>query len=133
MKHESIVVVYDSCQAIAEEIADKLGAETVSVQSINSRQVENSRSFVLAVECQDNGHLTPHWQYASQTLLCSSLSGKNFAVFVALGNSQEIRSEMDALCNGLRQSGGHVVGDQPYKSSPEWNADNWVCSISPNL
>jgi hypothetical protein len=29
MKHESIVVVYDSCQAIAEEIADKLGAETV--------------------------------------------------------------------------------------------------------
>ena len=34
MKHESIVVVYDSCQAIAEEIADKLGAETVSVQSM---------------------------------------------------------------------------------------------------
>ena len=31
MKHESIVVVYDSCLAIAEEIADKLGAETVSV------------------------------------------------------------------------------------------------------
>ena len=28
MKHESIVVVYDSCQAIAEEIANKLGAET---------------------------------------------------------------------------------------------------------
>ena len=58
MKHESIVVVYDSSlhgqsdplgddmkrlpeqerssgQAIAEEIADKLGAETVSVQSMN--------------------------------------------------------------------------------------------------
>ena len=33
MRHESIVVVYDSCQAIAEEIADKLGAETVSVQN----------------------------------------------------------------------------------------------------
>ena len=33
MKHESIVVVYDSCQAIAEEIADKLGAETISVQN----------------------------------------------------------------------------------------------------
>ena len=35
MKHESIVVVYDSGQAIAEEIADKLGAETISVQSVN--------------------------------------------------------------------------------------------------
>ena len=52
MKHESIVVVYDSCQAIAEEIADKLGAETVSVQSMNVRQIENSQSLVLAVEAR---------------------------------------------------------------------------------
>ena len=57
MKHESIVVVYDSCQAIAEEIADKLGAETVSVQSMNVRQIENSQSLVLAVEFQDGGNL----------------------------------------------------------------------------
>ncbi len=49
MKHESIVVVYDSCQAIAEEIADKLGAEILSVQSINVRQIENSQSLVLSV------------------------------------------------------------------------------------
>ena len=48
MKHESIVVVYDSCQAIAEEIAEKLGAETVSVQSMNVRQIENSQSLVLS-------------------------------------------------------------------------------------
>ena len=41
MKHESIVVVYDSCQAVAEAIADKLGAETFSVQSLNNRQIEN--------------------------------------------------------------------------------------------
>jgi len=58
MKHESIVVVYDSCQAIAEEIADKLGAETVSVQSMNQRQVANSQSFVLAVEFQPESPLT---------------------------------------------------------------------------
>ena len=62
MKHESIVVVYDSCQAIAEEIADKLGAETVSVQSMNIRQIENSQSLVLAVEFQADGPLSPHWQ-----------------------------------------------------------------------
>ena len=64
MKHESIVVVYDSCQAIAEEIADKLGAETVSVQSLNNRQIENCQSLVLAVEFQSDGPLSPHWQYA---------------------------------------------------------------------
>ena len=40
MKHKSIVVVYDSYQAIAEEIADKLGAETISIQSMNVRQIE---------------------------------------------------------------------------------------------
>ena len=50
MRHESIVVVYDSCQAIAEEIADKLGAETFSVQSLNARNIGNSQSFVLATE-----------------------------------------------------------------------------------
>ena len=65
MKHESIVVVYDSCQAIAEEIADKLGAETISVQSMNIRQIENCQSLVLAVEFQSDGQLSPHWQYAS--------------------------------------------------------------------
>ena len=56
MKHESIVVVYDSCQAVAEEIADKLGAETVSVQSLNNRQIENCQSLVLAVEFQTDGY-----------------------------------------------------------------------------
>ena len=64
MKHESIVVVYDSCQAIADEIADKLGAETISVQSMNIRQIENSQSLVLAVEFQADGQLTSHWMYA---------------------------------------------------------------------
>ena len=67
MKHESIIVIYDSCQAIAEEIADKLGAETVSVQSVNARQVANANSFILAVEFMADGSMTPHWQYACQT------------------------------------------------------------------
>ena len=60
MKHESIIVIYDSCQAIAEEIADKLGAETVSVQSVNARQVANANSFILAVEFMADGSMTPH-------------------------------------------------------------------------
>ena len=66
MNHESIVVVYGSCQAIAEEIAGMSGAETVSVRSMNVRQVENRQSLVLAAEFQDGGNLSPHWLYASQ-------------------------------------------------------------------
>ena len=133
MKHGSIVVVYDSCQAIAEEIADKLGAETVSVQSINVRQIENSQSLVLAVEFQDGGNLSPHWQYASQLFRGASLSGKNLAVMVALGNRHDNGIYADAFCRGLKENGAHIVGDYLYADSPKCNLNNWICAISPNL
>ena len=132
MKHESIIVVYDSCQAVAEEIAGMLGAETVSVQSVNSRHIENSHSFVLAVEYQSDGQLTPHWQYAFQTICKADLSGKCFAVFIALGNSQD-HCSCNELCAALEHNKAQIVGEHPYAGNPEWNLDNWVCSISPNL
>ena len=133
MKHESIVVVYDSCQAIAEEIADKLGAETISVQSLNNRQIENCQSLVLAVEFQSDGPLSPHWQYASQMLRGSSLSGKNVAVMVALGNSQDNSIYAKSFLSELRQNGAHIVGEQLYAGMSGGNTDNWICSVSPNL
>ena len=133
MKHESIVVVYDSCQAIAEEIADKLGAETISVQSMNYRQVANSQSLILAVEFQADGMLTPHWQFASQMLRANNLNGKNIAVFVAMGSKQDNGTNANAFCSDLKESGARIVCDHPYAGTPEWNLDNWVCAISPNL
>ena len=132
MKHESIIVVYDSCQAIAEEIADLLGAESISVQSVNNRHVENGQSFVLAVEYQADGHLTPHWQYAFQTFCRTDLNGKNIAIFVALGNIQDHGAGKE-LCEELRKGRANIVGDLPNAGSPQWNLDDWVCSISPNL
>ena len=133
MKHESIVVMYDSCQAIAEEIADKLGAETVSVQSMNIRQIENSQSLVLAVEFQPGGQLTPHWLYAYLNFHSVSLKGKNIAVFVTLGNKHDDDHVAKELCNKLKENGAHIVGDLLYVGTPEWNLNNWVCAISPNL
>ena len=133
MKHESIVVVYDSCQAIAEEIADKLGVETVSVQGMNARHIGNSQSFVLAVEFQSDGQLSQHWQYACQLFRGVSLSGKNVAVFVALGNSHDHDTAAETFCKELRNRGAHIVGELSYVGSPQWNTDNWVCIVSPNL
>jgi len=133
MKHESIVVVYDSCQAIAEEIADRLGAEIVSVQSVNARHVENSQSFVLALEFQADGLLTPHWQYACQTFKGTSLSGKHVAMFVALGNSIDHAAAAESVRKALKACGAHVVGQPAFVSSPQWNTDNWACIVSPNL
>ena len=133
MKHESIVVVYDSGQAIAEQIADKLGAESVSVQSLNSRLIENSRSLVLATEFLADGLLTPHWQYACQLFRGVGLSGKSLAVLVTLGNKRDNGIYVDAFCNELRENGAHLVGDRLYADSPGCNLDDWVCSVSPNL
>ena len=133
MKHESIVVVYDSCQAIAEEIADKLGAETVSVQSMNVRQIENCQSLVLAVEFLADGLLSPHWQYASQMFRGVSLNGKNLAVMVALGNRYDSGIYADAFCRELKENGARIVGDYLYADSSKCNLNNWICAISPNL
>ena len=133
MKHESIIVVYDSCQAIAEEIADKLGAETVSVQSMTNRHVENSQSIVLAIEFQTNGMLTPHWQYAFLTLREVNLKGKNVAVFVAFGNKHDDGLVAKEFCDGLKENGAHIVGEQFYVNTHEQSLDNWICAISPNL
>ena len=133
MKHESIVVVYDSCQAIAEEIADKLGAETVSVQSINNRQIENSQSFILAVEFQSAGQLTPHWLYAYLNFHAVNLKGKKIAVFIALGNKYDDDYVAKDICDKLKEAGAHIVGELQYAGTSGWNLDNWVCAISPNL
>ena len=133
MKHESIIVVYDSCLAMAEKIADKLGAETVSVQSMNIRQVENCQSFVLAVEFIANGQMAPHWQYAFLTFREVSLKGKNFAVFVALGNKHDNGRVAKEFCDGLKENGAHIVGELLFANTHEQSLDNWICAISPNL
>ena len=133
MKHESIVVVYDSGLAIAEEIADKLGAETISVQSVNNRQIENCQSLVLAVEFQADGFLTPHWQYAYLMLSEKDLSGKNVAVVVTQGAKRDCGTITKEFCNRLREKGARIVGDQLYSSTTGQKLENWICAISPNL
>ena len=133
MKHESIVVVYDSGQAIAEEIADKLGAETISVQSVNNRQIENCQSLVLAVEFQSDGFLTPHWQYVYLLLSEVNLGGKNIAVVVAQGNKRDSGTITKEFCDRLRGKGAHIIGDQLYTGISGRNLENWICAISPNL
>ena len=133
MKHESIVVVYDSGLAIAEEIADKLVAETISVQSVNNRQIENCQSLVLAVEFQSDGFLTPHWQYVYLLLSEVNLSGKNIAVVVAQGNKRDSGTITKEFCDRLRGKGAHIIGDQLYTGISGRNLENWICAISPNL
>ena len=77
--------------------------------------------------------LTPHWQYAFLTLREVNLKGKNVAVFVAFGNKHDDGLVAKEFCDGLKENGAHIVGDQLYAGTSGWNLDNWVCAISPNL
>ena len=132
MRKESIIVVYGSNLAIAEEIADKLGAETLSVEHLSRRNIENSRSMILGIDLHPDGQLTPSWQYARQLLQQEDLSGKVFAEYVALGTWREYATA-DEFCDMLKKQGAHVVSDIQYVASPQWNTDYWIGTVSPSM
>ena len=131
MRKESIIVVYDSCQATAEEIADKLGAEPVSVQALNHRMVESARNFVLCVTLEGNGQLPVLWLYGWQTLLGNDIHGKGVAVLILNGNHSNW--VVDSFCEDMRKSGAHMIGDVFFADSDQERMDCWIASISPNI
>lgn len=132
MRKESIIVVYGSNQAIAEEIAEKLGAETLSVEHLGRRNIENSRSIILGIDLHPDGQLTPSWQYAHQLFQQEDLSGKAFAEYVALGTWQEYAAA-DEFCKMLKAHGARMVNDIQYVASPQWNTDYWIGTVSPSM
>ena len=133
MRKESTIVVYDSCQATAEEIADKLGAEPVCVQALNLRMVESARNFILCITVEENGKLPVLWLYGWQALLKSDNQGKGFAMLVFQGENGHSNWLIDNFCMDLRNSGAHMIGGVLYADSDQWSKDCWIASISPNL
>ena len=133
MRKESIIVVYDNCQATAEEIADKLGGEPVNVQSLNQRMVNSARNLILGITIQDDGQLTPSWAYGKQLLTSENLQGKTIAVFVSGGKENVEDENLNKLFHSLKQCGAHLAGDVFRPGTSQWNMDYWIASISPNL
>ena len=133
MRKESIIVVYDNCQATAEEIAYKLGGEPVNVQSLNQRMLNSARNLVLGITFQENGQLTPSWIYGKQFLTNENLKGKAIAVFISGDNTREEEENITNLCSSLKQCGAHLAGEIFHSDSNQWHMDCWIASISPNL
>ena len=132
MRKESILVVYDSCQATAEEISNKLGAEPVSVQVLNPRMLESARNFVLCITLEGDGQIPILWLYEWQTLLYNNINSKGIAILVNSAGS--VNSwVVDNLCEDLRKNGAHIVVQVFYTGSKQWSLDDWIASISPNL
>ena len=146
MRHESISVIYDSSLAIADEIADKLGAQTLSVQSLTLRCIESCHSFILGIEFMSDDDLTPRWLYGFQMLLSQDLKGKVFAVYVASGNHRE-HVVIKGICDMLKERGARIISDILYVDSSQVKTmvstdrpmvstnrlDDWIGTISPNI
>lgn len=131
MRTESIIVVYESNPSLAEEIAYRLGAMTMSVRELNHHNIKNSKSMILGIDLTSDGQLTPSWEDALQILRRENLEGKVFAEYVALGNEQD--HDVEDISNMLREQGARVISNVQYAVSPQWNIDSWTGMLSPSM
>ena len=112
------LVVYGSstgtCQAIAEKIGEKLGAEVVDVASLTDEQVNEAENLILGTSTWGAGELQDDWYDGVEKLKSADLSGKTVALF-GCGDSE---SYSDTFCGGMEEiysavseKGAKVIGE----------------------
>ncbi len=112
------LVVYGSstgtCQAIADKIGEKLGAEVVDVANLTDSQVSEAENLVLGTSTWGAGELQDDWYDGIEKLKAADLSGKTVALF-GCGDSD---SYSDTFCGGMEEiysavteKGAKVVGE----------------------
>lgn len=112
------LVVYGSstgtCQAIAEKIGEKLGAEVVDVASLTDGQINEAENLILGTSTWGAGELQDDWYDGVEKLKGTDLSGKTVAIF-GCGDSE---SYSDTFCGGMEdiysavsEKGAKVVGE----------------------
>lgn len=110
------VVVYGSstgtCEAIAEKIGAKLGAEVVNVQDLNG-DVLTADNILLGTSTWGAGELQDDWYDGLKTLQSADLSGKTIALF-GCGDSSSYSDTfvggIGELYNGIKDSGARFIG-----------------------
>lgn len=111
------VVIYGSstgtCEAIAGNIAGKLGVEAVSVADLTADIVAEADNLILGSSTWGCGELQDDWYDGIETLKGADLSGKTIALF-GCGDAE---SYCDTFCgalgviyNDLKDSGATFVG-----------------------
>lgn len=112
------LVVYGSstgtCQAIAEKIGEKLGAEVVDVASLTDGQINEAENLILGTSTWGAGELQDDWYDGVEKLKGTDLSGKTVALF-GCGDSE---SYSDTFCGGMEdiysavsEKGAKVIGE----------------------
>ncbi|MBQ8456761.1 MAG: flavodoxin FldA [Prevotella sp.] len=160
------VVVYGSstgtCEAIAEKIGAKLGAEVMNVQDLTADVVAANENLILGTSTWGAGELQDDWYDGLKVLQSADLTGKVIALF-GCGDCESYGDTfvggLGELYDGIKQSGARIVGsvstdgytfddsaavvDGKFVGLPldDVNEDNmtdgridaWIAQISPNL
>lgn len=97
------IVVYGSstgtCEAIAQKIGEKLGAEVINVTDLTEDQIAGADNLVLGTSTWGAGEMQDDWYDGVKVLKSAGLSGKKVAVF-GCGDSE---SYSDTFCGGMRE------------------------------
>ena len=160
------VVVYGSstgtCEAVAEKIGAKLGAEVMNVQDLTADVVAANENLILGTSTWGAGELQDDWYDGLKVLQSADLTGKVIALF-GCGDCESYGDTfvggLGELYDGIKQSGARIVGsvstdgytfddsaavvDGKFVGLPldDVNEDNmtdgridaWIAQISPNL
>lgn len=113
------IVVYGSstgtCEAIAQTIGEKLGAEVINVTDLTKEEVEGADNLVLGTSTWGSGEMQDDWYDGVKVLKEAGLSGKKVAVF-GCGDSA---SYSDSFCGGMKElydaaeaAGATMVGNE---------------------
>ena len=97
------IVVYGSstgtCEAIAQTIGEKLGANVINVSDLTVNDVKEADNLVLGTSTWGSGEMQDDWYDGVKVLKEAGLSSKKVAVF-GCGDSA---SYSDTFCGGMKE------------------------------
>jgi len=111
------VVIFGSstgtCEAIAEKIGAKTGADVVNVQDLNAATLE-ADNILLGTSTWGAGDLQDDWYDGIDTIKGADLSGKKVAIF----GCGDCESYSDTFCGAMKElydaakaAGADIVGE----------------------
>ena len=160
------IVIYGSstgtCEAIAEKIGSRLGAEVLNVQDLTADVVATNDNLILGTSTWGAGELQDDWYDGINVLKSADLSSKTIALF-GCGDCESYGDTfvggIGELYDAIKNSGANFVGavstdgytfdgsaavvDGQFVGLPlddvneddktDGRIDAWIAQISPNL
>ena len=114
------IVIYGSstgtCEAIAEKIGSKLGAEVINVQDLTADVIADNQNLILGTSTWGAGELQDDWYAGLNVLKGADLSGKTIALF-GCGDSESYSDTfvggIGELYDGIKSGGAKFIGAVP--------------------